>query len=83
MLGRVAVTRPDLMRRLRGESEIYFDELRPWFDYFLNSETENPKGQLGRFKQWFGLITKGYPKSLAAWQFLKSSKTPDQVIFYL
>ena len=82
MLGRGAVTRPDLVRRLRGGSGMSFDELRPWFEYFLRSETENPKGQLGRFKQWFGLLGRGYEEALASWEQLRSAKTVDQVILH-
>lgn len=81
MLGRGAVTRPDLVRQLRGESELSFDDLRSWFDYFMRAPTENSKGQLGRFKQWYGLLGRGYPEALANWGQVRGAKTAGQVVF--
>ena len=83
MLGRGAVTRPDLVRQLRGGAEMSFDELRPWFEYFLNNETENPKGQLGRFKQWYGMLGKGYQAAAANWSEVKKMQKKLFLLYFI
>ncbi len=83
MLGRGAVTRPDLVRVLRGESLLSWADLLTLQLDFLQGETRHhsqPQVKLlGRYKQWLGMLTKGYPEAVQLWDQVKKIRDPDEV----
>jgi tRNA-dihydrouridine synthase C len=74
MLGRGAVTRPDLVNRIRGQAGLdWASLLRLQYDFlFMDSKTE--LGLVGRYKQWLALLTQGYPEAVLLWDQAKRVK---------
>ena len=80
MLGRGAVTRPDLVNQIRQA-----DDTPPmsWQDLvqlqleFLASASKTEQGLVGRYKQWLGMLTKGYSEADALWTEVKRIKDID------
>lgn len=79
MVGRGAVSRPDLIRRLRGDTaELAWSELLGWQLAFLDhmaaaplnplAETGGRKwseaGAVSRYKQWLAMLTQGYAEAV-------------------
>lgn len=66
MLGRGAVSRPDLAGRIRGGGpELDWSALLRLQRAFLDSMTSGwtAAGAVGRYKQWLALLTQGYPEA--------------------
>jgi tRNA-dihydrouridine synthase C len=82
MIGRGAIVRPDLARRIRtGEAAMTWADLLPWVaDYYqrLRSRVE-PKHAPGRLKQWLGMLRVAYPEAAALHQTLRTERDPDVV----
>ncbi|WP_410210745.1 tRNA dihydrouridine synthase [Aquirhabdus sp.] len=74
MLGRGAVTRPDLVNRIRGQAEIDWATLLQLQLDFLDSPTKTDAGLVGRYKQWLGMLTQGYSEAELLWAKLKKAK---------
>ncbi len=71
MLGRGAVTRPDLARVLQGGAALSWRELLRLQRDFLAGDTTHPTKLLGRYKQWLGMLTHGHPEAQALWHQVK------------
>lgn len=64
MIGRGAVTRPDLVNRLRGNGEIMsWAALVPEQLVFIDRMKGYGPGIAGRYKQWLGMMTAGFPEA--------------------
>ena len=66
MIGRGAIVRPDLMRRIKtGGEALQWPELLPWvIDYYDQLRARmDPKHAPGRLKQWLGMMRTAYPEA--------------------
>ncbi|MDO4427756.1 MAG: tRNA-dihydrouridine synthase family protein, partial [Moraxella sp.] len=79
MLGRGAVTRPDLLAGIHHGASLDWQRLIPYQLAFLNDTTDNQGGLVGRYKQWLGMLTKGYTEAETLWQVVKKLKTADEI----
>lgn len=74
MLGRGAVTRPDLVNCIRANhsaQQIAWSELLTLQLAFLNAASKTEQGLVGRYKQWLGMLTQGYSEAEQLWQQVK------------
>ncbi|UNU72619.1 tRNA-dihydrouridine synthase [Moraxella nasovis] len=84
MLGRGAVTRPDLIALINNaDKTLTWQQLIAYQLAFLNDDTDNQKGLIGRYKQWLGMLTKGYTEAEDLWQMVKKLKLKDEIIALL
>ena len=84
MLGRGVVTRPDLVASIEhGDTVLTWAELLPYQITFLNDDTDNQSGLIGRYKQWLGMLTKGYHEAECLWHVIKKEKDKMQIISHL
>lgn len=90
MLGRGAVTRPDLIAQV-DKIDIAKDESLKtstllWSDLithqikFLQGEAKNDVVLVGRYKQWLGMLTKGYMEAQSLWNEIKRQKDKAAII---
>lgn len=79
MLGRGAVTRPDLIAQIGNGKMLDWQGLLPYQLEFLNDDTDNQNGLIGRYKQWLGMLTKGYEQADRLWQTVKKIKAADDI----
>jgi tRNA-dihydrouridine synthase C len=83
MIGRGAVTTPDLTLRIRKNKD---DAILSWQDLvelqqrFLNGKFKTEIGMIGRYKQWLGMMSKAYPEAQELWHQVKRIKQLDQII---
>lgn len=83
MLGRGAVTTPDLSLNIRQNSDeatITWNELLQLQLRFISGPSKTEIGMLGRYKQWLGMMSKHYPEAKQLWDEVKRLKQLDQVI---
>ncbi len=83
MLGRGAVTTPDLslnIRQNRDEALLSWDELLNLQIRFVNGPSKTEIGMLGRYKQWLGMMSKHYPEAKQLWDEIKRLKKLDEII---
>ncbi len=86
MLGRGAVTTPDLTQCIRQKSD---HALLSWQDLvelqirFLNGPSKTEIGMVGRYKQWLGMMSKAYPEAKQLWDEVKRIKVLENVILQL
>lgn len=86
MLGRGAVTTPDLSQCIRQNRN---DKLLNWQDLidlqirFLHGHTKTEIAMVGRYKQWLGMMSKAYPQAEQLWKDVKRSKSIDEIIQHL
>ncbi|MHA3084084.1 tRNA-dihydrouridine synthase [Acinetobacter sp. ANC 5383] len=86
MLGRGAVTTPDLTQCIRQKSD---QALLSWQDLvelqirFLNGPSKTEIGMVGRYKQWLGMMSKAYPEAKQLWDEVKRIKVLEDVILQL
>lgn len=91
MLGRGAVTRPDLIARLdndvvRVDTEVSTDTTLLWQDLiahqikFLEGAAKSDVVLVGRYKQWLGMLTKGYSEAQTVWDGIKREKNKAAII---
>lgn len=92
MLGRGAVTRPDLIARIDANTNLENDNvgiilswqaLIPHQIDFLHGEAKNDIVLIGRYKQWLAMLTKGYAEAQALWQEIKREKDKATIIHAL
>lgn len=92
MLGRGAVTRPDLIAQVDKnyalDNDTYnttlsWQALIPHQIDFLHGEAKNDIVLIGRYKQWLAMLTKGYPEAQALWQDIKREKDKATIIHAL
>lgn len=79
MLGRGAVTRPDLVGQIRGQAALSWAELLQLQLDFLDSPAKTEQGMVGRYKQWLGMLTQGYSDAPALWDQVKKIRELDQI----
>ena len=83
MIGRGAVTTPDLTQCIRQNSD---RPLLSWQDLlqlqirFIHGPAKTEIGMLGRYKQWLGMMSKHYPEAKALWDEIKRLKKLDEII---
>lgn len=82
MLGRGAVTRPDLLAQIEHNKTLSWENLIPHQLTFLDDDTDNQHG-VGRYKQWLGMLTKGYPEAEQLWDIIKKEKDKANIIALL
>ena len=89
MLGRGAVTRPDLIARIdanttldndNADNVLSWQAMIPHQIDFLHGEAKNDIVLIGRYKQWLAMLTKGYPEAQALWQNIKREKDKATII---
>ena len=77
MLGRGAVTRPDLIALIDKDNqhnplaEITWQQLIPYQIAFLQGDAKNDKVLVGRYKQWIGMLSKGFKDAKVMWDNIK------------
>jgi tRNA-dihydrouridine synthase C len=75
MIGRGAVCRPDLVRRIRGEDfSLDWPALLQLQIDFLDSMQGHDGGVGGRYKQWLGMLTQSYPEAKVIFDRIKKIK---------
>lgn len=77
MLGRGAVTRPDLVNQIRNQdanNTMHWPELLQLQLDFLQAASKTEQGLVGRYKQWLGMLTQGYVEAEILWQQVKKIK---------
>lgn len=79
MLGRGAVTRPDLIATIAGLGGMDWAALCEYQLRFLADATDNQNGLIGRYKQWLGMLTKGYDEAEMLWQVVKKVKDRGEI----
>jgi len=82
MIGRGAIVRPDLMRRIKtGDEAMPWPELLPWIiDYYDQlCARMDPKHAPGRLKQWLGMMRAAYPEAEAMHRTLRTERDPVAV----
>lgn len=83
MIGRGAVTTPDLTQCIRQNSDL---PLLSWQDLlqlqirFIHGPAKTDIGMLGRYKQWLGMMSKHYPEAKTLWDEIKRLKKLDEII---
>lgn len=86
MLGRGAVTRPDLVNQIKafdnGErvENLTWQALLPLQIAFLQGEARSDNMMVGRYKQWLGMLTQGYDEAKILWEMVKKQKQLDDII---
>ena len=88
MLGRGAVTRPDLIAQIdKANSQVLDDKATLlWQDLiahqinFLAGAAKNDVVLVGRYKQWLGMLTKGYSEAQTLWERIKREKNKAVII---
>lgn len=83
MLGRGAVTTPDLSQCIRQNHD---EPLLHWADLiqlqirFLSGPSKTEIGMVGRYKQWLGMMSKHYPEAKLLWDDVKRMKVLEEII---
>ena len=88
MLGRGAVTRPDLIANTykrasaasANNTQLSWQALLPHQISFLQGQAKNDVVLVGRYKQWLGMLTKGYNEAQPLWQQIKREKSKASII---
>lgn len=83
MIGRGAVTTPDLTQCIRQNSDL---PLLSWQDLlqlqirFIHGPAKTEIGMLGRYKQWLSMMSKHYPEAKTLWDEIKRLKKLEEII---
>ena len=86
MLGRGAVTRPDLIAQVDAKEDNLDRNKLAWHDLathqiaFLQGQAKNDIVLVGRYKQWLGMLTKGYSEAQPLWNSVKREKDKNAII---
>lgn len=81
MLGRGAVTRPDLIAKVDNEEALIgWQALIPHQIAFLQGDAKNDLVLVGRYKQWLGMLSKGYVEAKALWDLIKRVRDKQTII---
>lgn len=86
MLGRGAVTCPDLVNQIKHFDKDETIESLSWQDLlalqldFLQGEARSDSMMVGRYKQWLGMLTQGYREAEILWQKVKREKDLRNII---
>lgn len=82
MIGRGAVTTPDLIQCIRQNSDaplMKWNELLQLQIRFINGPAKTEIGMVGRYKQWLGMMSKHYPEAKALWDEVKRIKVLAEI----
>lgn len=76
MVGRSAVSEPDLVARLKQPhlKAMPWDEINNWQLHFLRKLVGSENGLVGRYKQWLAMTATHYPEAAAQFQRIKRLK---------
>jgi len=87
MLGRGAVTRPDLVaqvdnnaKNLDNTATLLWQDLIAHQIKFLEGAAKNDIVLVGRYKQWLGMLTKGFSEAQTLWEEIKREKNRTVII---
>ena len=88
MLGRGAVTRPDLIAQIDREHSQVLNNTTTlvWQDLiahqikFLEGAAKSDVVLVGRYKQWLAMLTKGYSEAKILWDSIKREKSKAAII---
>ena len=88
MLGRGAVTRPDLIARIDNDNSQNIENTVTlvWQDLiahqikFLQGAAKSDVVLVGRYKQWLAMLTKGYSEAKILWDSIKREKSKAAII---
>lgn len=83
MLGRGAVTTPDLSQCIRQNIDtalLTWDELLLLQSRFLQGNYKKEINMVGRYKQWLGMMSKHYPQAKILWNEVKRIKQLQEMI---
>ena len=92
MLGRGAVTRPDLIAQvdknqshqnhqsLENETPLLWEDLIVHQIKFLEGAAKSDVVLVGRYKQWLAMLTKGYSEAKVLWDNIKREKNKTVII---
>ena len=88
MLGRGAVTRPDLIAQvdrehsqtLNNEKTLLWQDLIAHQIKFLQGTAKSDIILVGRYKQWLAMLTKGYSEAQTLWDSIKREKSKLMII---
>ncbi len=88
MLGRGAVTRPDLLAQLEkstgnnliDKAELSWQVLLNHQIKFLEGAAKNDVVLVGRYKQWLGMLSKGYVEAQPLWNEIKRERNRVAII---
>lgn len=89
MLGRGAVTRPDLVNSIKAFDNGGKGESLSWQALvalqlkFLQGEARSDNMMVGRYKQWLGMLTQGYLEAESLWESVKREKQLGNIVQYL
>lgn len=82
MLGRGAVITPDLVNLIDNPQQqpLTWAQLLPYQVAFLHGQAKNDVVLVGRYKQWLGMLSKGYAEANKLWQQVKKVKDKQAII---
>lgn len=88
MLGRGAVTRPDLIAQIDNDNSQNIENtvILVWQDLiahqikFLQGAAKSEVVLVGRYKQWLAMLTKGYSEAKILWDSIKREKNKAVII---
>ncbi|MDN5694203.1 MAG: tRNA-dihydrouridine synthase [Psychrobacter sp.] len=87
MLGRGAVTRPDLVAQVDNNAEnldntatLLWQDLIAHQIKFLEGAAKSDVVLVGRYKQWLGMLTKGFSEAQTLWEEIKREKNKTVII---
>ncbi|CAN6961763.1 MULTISPECIES: tRNA-dihydrouridine synthase family protein [unclassified Psychrobacter] len=87
MLGRGAVTRPDLIAQVDGHNNdaetltaLVWEDLIVHQIKFLEGAAKSDVVLVGRYKQWLAMLTKGYSEAKILWDRIKREKNKAAII---
>ena len=87
MLGRGAVTRPDLIAQVDGHNNdtatltaLVWEDLIGHQIKFLEGAAKSDVVLVGRYKQWLAMLTKGYSEAKILWDRIKREKNKAAII---
>ena len=89
MLGRGAVTRPDLVNQIKAMDKGDRAENMVWQALlklqiaFLQGHARSDNMLVGRYKQWLGMLTQGYEEASELWQTVKKQKQLETIVAML
>lgn len=82
MLGRAAVSQPDLVSTLQGDRAVRlaWPEVCRWQRQFLVQMRGQEQGIVGRYKQWLGMTTACYPEAIQLFEQIKRVCRRDEML---
>ena len=87
MLGRGAVTRPDLIAQVDANIDdaetltvLAWEDLIAYQIKFLEGQAKTEVILVGRYKQWLAMLTKGYSEAKILWDSIKREKNKAVII---